>query len=74
MIPAILIIIIIIIMITITITIIITIIIITTRMVVIDAFRYSGRAVGVQLAAHIRTQVLSFQSLQQPIIANSRCF
>jgi len=29
----------------------------TTRMVVIDAFRYSGRAVGVQLAAHIRTQV-----------------
>ena len=53
--------------------IIIVFIIITTRMVVIDAFRYSGRAVGVQLAAHIRTQVLSFQSLQQPVIANSSC-
>jgi len=28
----------------------------TTRLIVIDAFRYSGRALGVQLAAHITTQ------------------
>merc|ERR1712212_809128 len=28
----------------------------TTRLIVIDAFRYAGRALGVQLAAHITTQ------------------
>ena len=38
----------------------ITIVVLITRLIVIDAFRYSGRALGVQLAAHIRTQV--FQS------------
>ena len=33
---------------------------IATRLIVIDAFRYAGRALGVQLAAHIKTQVHSF--------------
>jgi len=29
----------------------------TTRLIMIDAFRYAGRALGVQLGAHIKTQV-----------------
>ena len=31
-----------------------------TRLIMIDAFRYAGRALGVQLGAHIKTQVLWF--------------
>ena len=33
------------------------------RLIMIDAFRYAGRALGVQLGAHIKTQVEHFSNL-----------
>lgn len=39
---------------------VVILVIILHRLIVIDAFRYAGRALGVQLAAHITTQVQCF--------------
>merc|ERR1712032_344964 len=32
----------------------------TTRLIILDAFRFCGRAAGMQIAAHIKTQVLKY--------------